>query len=157
VSGGPVPEGGPGGTYALDAVDGGRAGSCDAKGGPVGGEVRRGGPDALGGGGGGVGATRWPPYGPAVGPGTAVACCAPKGDVTGATLGVARRAGGAFVTMGTSFQVPTSFARGGGAADEEGVLFLGGPPNEGGGGPYPRGEGYVGAGGLYPAAGWLGA
>lgn len=48
----------------------------------------------------------------------------------GATLGVDLRGGGAFVTIGTSFHWPTSFAFQAGAVDD-GVVFLGGAPNDG--------------------------
>jgi hypothetical protein len=59
-------------------------------------------------------------------------CWLGKGDVLGAVEGVLLRAILGWVTIGVSFHCPTSFARGGGA---EGVVFLGGAPNDGGGAP----------------------
>ena len=58
---------------------------------------------------------------------------APKGDVTGAMLGVFFLGGG-LETTGTSFQLPTSESLGG--ARDEGVPVRGGPPTAVGGGPY---------------------
>lgn len=55
-----------------------------------------------------------------------------KGEVTGAT-GVLLRAVGGLVTIGVSFQLDISFAFDGGGT--EGVVFLGGAPNDGGGAP----------------------
>jgi hypothetical protein len=59
-----------------------------------------------------------------------------KGVVIGVAFGVLRRAGVALVTSGVSFHCSMFLALEGGGAD--GVVFLGGAPNDGGGAPYPE-------------------
>lgn len=95
------------------------------------GELSRGGAGPLGGGG-GVGVAREPNGG--AGGGIERFCWLEKGEGIGAAEGVLLLAMGGLVTIGVSFHCPTSFARGGGGADE--VLVLGGgAPKDGGGAP----------------------
>ena len=120
---GPAPAAAGGGAYglveALDVTDAERTGYWPPiGGGPTGGDATlRGVADPLGGGGGGVATLRW--YGP-TGGGLWRLVWPGNGAVMGATLGVDLRGGG-LVTIGTSFQLPTSLWILGG-----GPVFLGG-------------------------------
>ena len=117
------------------AAEDGLAWNC-CEGPPTNGEDTRGGAGPLGGGGGGVGDARAPPYGDAGG-GIERLLWPGKGVVIGAAIGVLRLAGVALVTIGVSFHCSIFLALEGGGAD--GVVFLGGgAPNDGGGAPYPE-------------------